>query len=257
MPSLLRSLHRRERLRTSMKSLIQDRRQSPIEPPDFLQILSQARFANGGQVSEQVLVNMLLLLAWAGHETTTGHLAWALIDLVQHPRELDRVLIEQREVLRDEGGLSMQLLGRLPHLSRALHETERLHPVAFIMAREVETPLEVEGYRLPRGALVLASPGVSHRLPEEYPDPHVYRPDRFLDDARGTADLIGFGGGLHRLSWACTSPTPEMKVVVPMLMRDYDFELIDTPAPVPGAKTQVAAEPLPNPVPRQAPEPVR
>lgn len=237
LPSLLRSRIARDRLRASMRTLIQDRRQNPIEPPDFLQILSQARFSDGGEVSDQVLVNMLLLLAWAGHETTTGHLAWALIDLVQHPRELDRVLIEQREVLREDSGLSMQALGRLAHLNRALHETERLHPVAFIMARQVVTPFVVDGYRLPHGALVLASPGISHRLPDEYPDPHVYRPDRYLDDARGMTDLIGFGGGLHRCLGVHFAYA-EMKVVSTLLLRHYDFELVDAPAPVRGAKTK-------------------
>ena len=86
------------------------------------------------------LVNMILLLTWAGHETTAGHVSWALIDLLQHPEALERVRAEQRAVL--DGAVldgtadpDLKQLGGLSYLDRALHETERLHPVAFTLAR--------------------------------------------------------------------------------------------------------------------------
>lgn len=237
LPHLLRSRLARDHLRSSMLELIANRRRHPIDPPDFLQTLSQARFADGSAVSDPVLANMLLLLTWAGHETTTGHLAWGLVDLLQHPIELDRVMVEQRAAMPEERPLCMQDLQRFVHLSRALHETERLHPVAFIMSREVAEPLEVDGYRLSPGTLVIASPSVSHRLPEEYQDPEVYDPDRYLEEPRATSDLIGFGGGAHRCLGVHFAYV-EMKVVLTLLLRHYDFELIDKPAPVRGARTK-------------------
>src|SRR5262249_10613635 len=97
LPHLIRSRRSRNRLRSMMLRLVRERRQqSATDPDDFLHLLCQARFADGEPVPDTVVVNMILLLTWAGHETTTGHLAWALIDLLQHPVELARVRQEQR-----------------------------------------------------------------------------------------------------------------------------------------------------------------
>jgi sterol 14-demethylase len=57
-----------------------------LDPPDFLQPLTEARFPDGTDVPELVRINLVLMLTWAGHETTTSHLAWALIDLLRNPQ---------------------------------------------------------------------------------------------------------------------------------------------------------------------------
>src|SRR5581483_3773814 len=98
-----------------------------------------------------------------------GHISWALIDLLRHPQELERVREEQREVLDGEPGLTMQQVHRLQHLGRALHESERLHPVAFILCRRAAEAIELDGYTIPKNAMVLASPWLTHRM--DCPDP--------------------------------------------------------------------------------------
>jgi sterol 14alpha-demethylase len=96
LPHLLRGRRSRDRLRRAISQLIAERRGNPVAPPDFLQLLCQSRFDDGEPVPDLVLVNLILMLTWAGHETTTGHLSWAIIDLLQNPQELDRARAEQR-----------------------------------------------------------------------------------------------------------------------------------------------------------------
>jgi len=123
-------------------------------------------------------------------------------------------------------------------LDRALHETERLHPVAFVVARIAGRPFEVDGYRVRAGSMVMVSPALAHRLPGPYPNPGGYEPDRFLRDPRGMRELIGFGGGTHRCLGVHFAYL-EMKVILTMLLQRYELELIDPdPQPVPGGHTK-------------------
>jgi sterol 14-demethylase len=241
-PHLLRSKRARDRLRVRLVELIRERRAQPLDPPDFLQTLVEARYFDGEQVPDLVLVNMILLLTWAGHETTAGHVSWAFIDLLQHPRDLAAVLAEQRDVL-GEGPLDLAHLNRLVHLDHALHETERLHPVAFTLIREATTDLDIGGYHIAAGTSVFLSPAVTHRLPELFDEPDQFKPDRYVADPKGLHKLIGFGGGPHRCLGVHFAYL-EMRVIVTRLLRAYELELIDTnPQPMPGAKTKWPASP--------------
>lgn len=242
-PRLVRARRARDELRRLLGDMIRRRRERPVEPPDFLQTLIEARYDDGEPVPDLVLVNMILLLTWAGHETTAGHVSWALIDLLQHPEALERVRAEQRAVL--DGAVldgtadpDLKQLNGLSYLDRALHETERLHPVAFTLARSAAETFSYQGYEIPKGSMIFVSPAVSHRLPEVYPDPDSFRPERFEADPQGMRALVGFGGGVHRCLGVHFAYL-EMKLIVTMLLRDYDLELVDPdPQPVPGTKTK-------------------
>ena len=97
---------------------------------------------------------------------------------------------------------------------------------------------EYAGYEIPQGATILISPAVAHRLPDLYPEPDRFRPDRFAEDLRALHALAGFGGGVHRCLGVHFAYL-EMKVIVSMLLHDYDLELVDPdPQPVRGTKTK-------------------
>jgi sterol 14-demethylase len=236
LPHLVRSRLARNRLRRVLGRLIDERRRRPLDPPDFLQTLVHARFADDEPVPDPILINLILLLTWAGHETTTGHISWALIDLLRHPHEVDRVRHEQREVLDGTAELTMPQIHRLQHLNHALHETERLHPVAFMMGRCATEAIELDGYTIPKGALVMVSPWLTHRMDCAAPD--TYRPERYTDDPRATQDLIGFGAGVHRCLGVHFAYL-EMTVLLTRLLQRYDLQLVDPdPQPVPGTRTK-------------------
>ena len=238
LPHLVRSRRSRDRLRVRLQELIDERRRVPADPPDFLQTICDATYADGSPVPDLVRINLILMIIWAGHETTTGHVSWALIDLLRHPRELERVRAEHDEVLRGAAPANIREINEMRLLDRAVHESERLHPVAFVVARIADQPFEVDGYRVDQGTMILISPAVAHRLPGPYPQPGRYRPDRFLDDPRGLRDLIGFGGGTHRCLGVHFAYL-EMKVILTMLLQRYQLELIDPdPQPVPGGHTK-------------------
>src|SRR5262249_38864397 len=144
------------------------RRHEPVRPPDFFQLLTEARYPDGTTVPDKILINMLIFLTWSGHETTTGHLCWGLVDLLQHPAELNRILEEQHEVLGSAPPQTLEQVGLMKRLDNALHETERLRPVVFTMLRRATEDIEYGDHLVPRGSLVLVSPWVTHRLPDVF-----------------------------------------------------------------------------------------
>jgi len=95
LPKFIKSQKAKRKLADNLLALIKDRRQNPVSPPDFLQTLLESKNEDGSPVSDMILKNLVLLLVWAGHETTTGHISWALIDLLQNPECLESIHKEQ------------------------------------------------------------------------------------------------------------------------------------------------------------------
>jgi sterol 14alpha-demethylase len=238
LPHFIRGRRSRERLQAVVRQMIRARREHPADPADFLQDLTLARYSDGTAMPDDIKVNLVLGLLWAGHETTAGQLAWAIIDLLRHPAELNKVLVEQREVMPDGGQADMKTVRQLAHLSRALHESQRLHPAALGMIRSVTEDTRIDGYLLPKGCRVMLSTTVTHRLPELYDAPDRFLPDRYLETPKAVHQLIGFGGGMHRCLGMHFAHL-EMQVLITRLLQALDLELVNPdPQPVRGLRAR-------------------
>ncbi len=246
LPRLIRSQRAKRKLHKILGELIEERRRNPVDPPDFLQTLSAAHYSDGRPIDDVLIINLILLLVWAGHETTAGHISWGLIDLLQHPTYLQSVRDEQADILGNGRDLSMTEVRQLRGIEWALKETERLHPVAFALMRKAAETFTRQGFRIPQDAMVFAAPALSHRMSEVFPDPDQYRPERFSpehDESRQPHSLIGFGGGMHRCVGVHFAYL-EMKIVLSLLLQHYDFTLLDPDPPaVTGTKTKWPASP--------------
>ena len=225
LPKFRRSQKAKKRLHNVLLNLIEERRSNPLDTPDFLQTLIQSTYQDGQPVPNRILIDLILLLVWAGHETTAGHISWAMIDLLQHPEYLKELMAEQQNEWPEDASLTMNHIKNMNHSEWALKETERLHPVAYILLRNARVDISYQGYHIPKGSAVFISPALTHKLPEYFSEPEIYNPLRFADGKVASHSLIGFGGGIHR----CTGvhfAFLEMKVILNQLLRYYDLELI-------------------------------
>ena len=146
----------------------------------------------------------------------------------------------------DGGNLGWEQAIAMQKMDLALRETERLHPVAFILSRKANTDIERDGYTIRKGDFVLLAPSVTHRMTETWVEPDRYNPERFnaeRDDAQIESNsLVGFGGGVHRCA-GVNFARMEMKVVLAVLLQNYDMELLDEVKPIAGAGTYWPAQP--------------
>ena len=170
---------------------------------DVLAMLVQARHQDGSPMADDELLDELVTLLVAGHETTATALSWALERLVRHPDALERL----READEDEIGAYALAVAR---------ETLRLRPVIPIVARRLTARATFAGLDLPAGAGLAPCIWLLHRREDVYADPHAFRPERFLHGPPATYTWIPFGGGIRRClgaSFALLEMTEVLRVV--------------------------------------------
>ena len=247
-PSQIKSQRAKRKLHAILQQWIEKRRAEPLDEPDFFQTMIGTTYPDGTPLDDELIRHMIMLLVWAGHETTAGQVSWALADLVQNPDYQQVIRDELAAVLGSGDGSNMtwEQAVAMQKMDLALRETERLHPVAYILSRKTNEAIEREGYTIPKGEFVLLAPSVSHRMTETFVDPDAYNPERFnaeREDAQVVSNsLIGFGGGMHRCA-GVNFARMEMKILLAILLQHYDFELIDEVRPIAGAGTYWPAQP--------------
>ena len=169
------------------------------EREDMLSLLLSARHEDGSPMTDVELRDELMTLLAAGHETTATGLAWAFERLLRTPRVMDRLL--------------ESLLEGDDYLDAVVKETLRIRPVVMDVARKLTRDVEVAGWRLPAGTMVIPAIAAMHARPDLFPEPGEFRPERFLDGAPGSYAWIPFGGGVRRCIGAAFAQV-EMRVVL-------------------------------------------
>jgi cytochrome P450 len=158
----------------------------------------QAGGAGRGRLSDREIRDELMTLLLAGHETTAVGLAWTF-DLLLHAPGVHKRASE----------------GDDEYLDAVVKEALRLRPVIPGVGRVVRgEPFPLGGYQIPVGMEINPSIRIIHRRADLYPEPEVFRPERFLGpDAPDTYTWIPFGGGTRRCLGASFALT-EMRVVL-------------------------------------------
>ena len=168
-------------LRTRIQRFIDERRNSPVERNDFLSILLQARDEDGEPMSNEQVMAECLTLFGAGHETTATALSWTWYLLCQHPERYQKVQQEVDSVLQGRTPTYADL-ARLPYCLQVFKEALRLYPPAYAFSRRALRDVEIDGYQVPKGSVVLLAPYTLHRREEYFPEPEQFDPERFTPE---------------------------------------------------------------------------
>ncbi len=217
-------VRRRERIDRLIYDEIAERRMRPkASRDDILTLLMSARDEAGEALTDVELRDELMTLLVAGHETTATALTWALYWIHKFPKVYERVLAELQGVaLSDTSALS-----RLPYLNAVCCETLRIYPVGMITFPRVTTStVEVMGYSLEPGTVVVGSIYLTHHREEIYPDPDHFKPERFLERRFSAFEYFPFGGGARRCIGMAFAQF-EMKLVISRIVSNFELALAD------------------------------
>ena len=232
LPSFRKRDRARARLVELVSEIIERRRREGRETTDLLSVLTRIRNPDGRlRYDADQITGMFIAMMFAGHHTTSGTAAWTLIELLRHPEFMRRVVDELDSLYADGREVSYQALREIPELENAIKEALRLHPPLIILMRKVMRDFEVGGYRIETGKLVAVSPAVSNRMPENFPDPTRYDPDRYgpgREEDHQSFAWIPFGAGRHRCVGAAFAMM-QLKAIFSVLLRGFRFEMAQPP----------------------------
>lgn len=213
-----------------MQGIIDRRRARAVarEDRDLLDVLISLKAGDGSDhFSADEITGIFISMMFAGHHTSSGTASWALIELLRHPGVLADVVGELDDLYADGSDVSFQALRSIPVLEAALKETLRLHPPLIILMRLVQQECEMAGYTIPAGTVLAASPRVSNRIGEDFPDPDRFDSGRYIDprqeDLQNRWTWIPFGAGRHRCVGNAFAMM-QMKAIFSVILRDFEFE---------------------------------
>jgi cytochrome P450 len=195
---------------------------------DILSLLVRAKGAGGEEFSDREIRDQVMTLMFAGHDTSTSTLTFMLHELARHPEVLRRMHEEQDRVLGDASPTAQQLEKEMPYLDMVFDEVLRLYPPAWIGPRRAIQEFEFGGYTVPRDAYVNYCSWASHRLPEVFPEPEAFVPERFTRERKAALSrgaYVPFGGG-SRICIGKRFGQTEVKLVATKLLQRLRFEAL-------------------------------
>jgi cytochrome P450 len=202
------------------------RRRDGVRRNDIVSLLLDARDRQSGEpMSDRELLDEIMTLIVAGHETTASSLNWFWYLLTQSPDVERRV---QAEVDARPEPPAYDALEHYPFARRALDEALRMYPPGWLLTRRTIEASRIGDLDLPAKADVLVSPYLVHRHPRYWQDADRFDPDRFLPDAvasRSRFAYLPFGLGPR----ACIGEhlaLIEMHAHVVMLARKFRLSLV-------------------------------
>jgi cytochrome P450 family 110 len=206
-------------------SEIQDRR-SHLDPDrtDILSLLMATRDEAGQPMSDAELRDELITLLLAGHETTATALTWAFYWIHHLPEVKEKLLAELAPL---NGELDSSTIVRLPYLNAFCSEVLRIYPIGLItLIRTVKTPFKLLDYELTPGMMLAPCIYLVHQREDLYPEPHQFKPERFLERQFSPYEFLPFGGGSRRCIGSAFSLF-EMKLVLANILSNYRLALVD------------------------------
>ncbi|KAL3512701.1 hypothetical protein ACH5RR_025418 [Cinchona calisaya] len=169
---------------------------------DLVDILLEIQNENliGFPLERDAMKAIILDMFAAGTDTTFSVMEWTMSELLKHPKILQKLQFEVREIAQGKLEVTEDVLEKMHYLKAVIKETLRLHsPIPLLVPRESTRDIKVLGYDIPAGTQVIVNAWAIGRDPILWENPEEFQPERFLDsniDFRGlNFELIPFGAG--------------------------------------------------------------
>ena len=190
---------------------------------DILSLMMLARDEAGEALEDEELRDELMTLMLAGHETTATAIAWSLYWVHRQPEIKTKLREEIASLGSDPDPMA---IAKLAYLDAVCKETLRICPVAMLtFPRVVQKPLELIGYKLEPGQVVMGCIYLLHQREDVYPQGDRFIPERFLEREYSPYEFFPFGGGKRRCIGEALAQL-EMKLVLATIVAHYDLELV-------------------------------
>lgn len=215
-------MRRRKQIYDLLRAEISDRRNSEITGNDVLSLMMSARDEAGQPMTDAELLDQLMTLLIAGHETTATALAWAFYWIHKLPNVQEKLLAELASLGDSPDPLAVS---KLPYLSAVCSETLRIYPVLpLTVLRITNSPIKIMGHEFAENTLLAPCIYLTHHREDLYPEPNQFKPERFTERQFSPYEYLPFGGGNRRCIGFALALL-EMKLVLSTILSNYQLTL--------------------------------
>ena len=192
------------------------------EGPDLFSQLCHARDEEGQRFSDDEVINHMIFLMMAAHDTTTSSLTTMLYSLARHPEWQERLRAQAQAL--PAARLSFGDLAGCEQTEWVMKEALRMYPPLTSIPRKAARDCQFGGFHIPKGTPVGISPIHTHHMPSIWTNPHDFDPERFsparAEHRRHAYAYLPFGGGAH-LCIGQHFADMEVKSVMHQLLRRF------------------------------------
>lgn len=219
------SIANRRQLAASAEDQVHNKR-----PSDLVQAFIDAEDPESKvRMTPEQVHSECVLMMMAGSDTVSGTITWTVHLLMLYPKHYKRAVSEVRLAF-GKGHLITyaDCRAHLPFVEACLFESLRLSPATGGLLPRVSPPggTTVQGHYIPEGTLIFMNIGAANRNPAVWPNPHLFDPDRFIDNDDARHSILTFSSGKRvcpgkNLAWW------EMLTILANILKDYDWALPD------------------------------
>ncbi|WOG96461.1 hypothetical protein DCAR_0415796 [Daucus carota subsp. sativus] len=199
---------------------------------DFLDVLLEYQ-GDGKEgpdkISERNILIIILEMFFAGSETTSSSIEWAMAELLRNPESMRKVKTELESVIMPNKRVMESDMDKLPYLQAVVKETLRLHPtIPLLMRRNSKEDTKFMGYHVPKNTQVFVNVWAIGRDPDAWEDPLSFKPERFIGsniNYNGQHyELLPFGSG-RRICVGMALAHRVLHLTLATLLWTFDWEL--------------------------------
>ncbi|NND79278.1 MAG: cytochrome P450 [Maribacter sp.] len=215
-----------EKGRYLLNKIIEERIQSKVDKDDLLAMLLKARYEDNTPMPRRQLIDEVLILFTAGHETTANALSFTLFLLAKNQNAQQKVF-EEVSRLDLESDDIMQQISQLNYTKQCLEEGMRLYPPAYIIDRIAIEDDEFEGQIIPKNTMILMSVYELHRYADFWESPDTFSPERFnIENKKDFQEYYyPFGAG-PRMCVGNNFAMYEMVLTVAEIVKKYNLQTV-------------------------------
>ena len=221
-----RGLEGRRYMMGRFQRLVDERREA--EGNDIFTRLCHAEDEDGHSLDDQEIIDHMIFLMMAAHDTTTSTLTSLLYELAANPAWQERVRDEMRALHKP--AIEYDDLLQVKDTILALQETLRRYPPLSTIPRMATRDFTWEGYLIPEGTMAVVYPIHTHHMAEWWSDPFRFDPERFAEGReehkRHSHSYVPFGGGNH-MCLGLRFAEMQIKAVLFQLLARYRFSVPD------------------------------
>jgi len=215
--------------RKILKKLVDERKKSNAKHDDLLDMLLSSKYEDGSSIEDNQLIDEILILFAAGHETTSNALTFTCELLARNPETQNKILEEVKKV-KSESDDIMHWIKNATYTKLVLEESMRLYPPAYFIDRVNIEEDYFNDLTIPKGSTLLFSVYEIHRHPDFWHKPEAFLPERFLDEnIKFTKNYYPFGAG-PRMCIGNNFAMYEMILAIISLVEKY--EIIEKKTPI-------------------------